>query len=228
MPINKALYHFVSWGFRNLIWRGDLTGAENLPEYGPAILVSNHLGALGPIAVGASVPREFYSWIHADVLDPRLAPDYLRRDFVEPQLHVPSPFSGWIAAGISHIHIPLLLAVGGIPVYHTPEGIQKTLYTTIDLLADGNIVLILPEDPSLPLDPRYDMRPFQKGFTRCGELLFESTGQLLPFYPLAVRPKSRIVVVGKPVWYDPKDSPGHERLRIRSGLEHAIRAMLTD
>jgi len=228
MPINKALYHFVSWGFQNWIWRGDLTSAQNLPEHGPAILVSNHLGALGPIAVGGSFPREFYSWIHADILDPRLAPDYLRRDFVEPELHVPPPASRWIAGAITHIHIPLLRAVGGVSVYHSPDGIQATFRDTIDLLAEGNIILIFPEDPSLPLDPRYNMRPFQKGFTRCGELFFERTRQSLPFYPLAVHAQSRTVRVGKPIWYDPNNGPGHERQRIKSTLEQSIHAMLTD
>ena len=224
--MNKPLYHVVRWGFQNLLWRGKVAGADRLPARGPAVLVSNHLGSMGPIAVGASVPGEFYSWIHSDVLDPALAPDYLRRDFVEPELHLRPPLSGWLAALITRIHVPLLRAVGGIPVYHTPEGLQQTLRATVDLLAEGNLVLILPEDPRLPLDPRYAMRPFQKGFTRCGELFFERTGQRLAFYPLAARRPSRTLQVGEPVRYDPNNGPGAERLRLRSALEHRIRAML--
>jgi len=224
--MNRPLYHLVRWGFQNVLWRGKVAGLDRLPARGPAVLVANHLGSMGPIAVGASVPGEFYSWIHSDVLDPALAPDYLRCDFVEPELHLRPPPSGWLASLITRIHVPLLRAVGGIPVYHTPEGLQQTLHITVDLLAEGNLVLILPEDPRLPLDPRYAMRPFQKGFTRCGELFFERTGGCLAFYPLAVRRTSRTLQVGEPVRYNPNIGPGAERLRLRSALENSIHAML--
>jgi len=47
--MNKTLYSLVAWGLQELIWGGELIG-ESLPEQGPAVLVSNHLGALGPSA----------------------------------------------------------------------------------------------------------------------------------------------------------------------------------
>lgn len=224
--MNKTLYHLISWAFQDWIWGGDLLGAENLPEAGPAVLVSNHLGALGPIAVGASLPLEMYFWIHADMLDPRLAPDYLRRDFVEPQLHIPPPFSHWLAGAISKIHVPLLRAVGGIPVYHTTDGFHETSRLSVDLLAQGNYILIFPEDPDLPPDPRYNMTPFRKGFARLGELYFERTRKILPFFPLAVHAESRTVRVGKPIRYNPFNRPAVERQRIRAVLEQNIHAML--
>jgi 1-acyl-sn-glycerol-3-phosphate acyltransferase len=224
--MNKILYHLVARAFQDLFWGGDLLGAENLPEAGPAVLVSNHLGALGPIAVGASLPLEMYFWIHADLLDPLLAPDYLLRDFVEPQLHVGPPLSHWLANGISKIHVPLLRAVGGIPVYHTAEGFGQTFRLTVDLLAQGKYILIFPEDPDLPLDPCYNMTPFQKGFTRLGELYFERTRKILPFFPLAVHAATLTVRVGKPIRYNPFTNPATERQRIQAVLEQSIHTML--
>ncbi len=224
--MNEALYHLVSWAFQDFIWGGDLVGVENLPEEGPAIFVSNHLGALGPIAVGAAIPLELHFWIHADMLDPVLAPDYLRQDFVEPQLHVPPPFSRWLAHGISQIHIPLLRSVGGIPVYHSPEGYQETFRLTVDLLAQEKFVLIFPEDPALPFDSRYNMRPFQKGFTRCGELYYERSHKVLSFFPLAVHAETRTVRVGKPIRYNPFVHPASERQRLKNVLEQSIHQML--
>lgn len=224
--MNRTLYHLISYAFQDWIWGGDLLDAENLPEAGPAILVSNHLGALGPIAVGASLPLEMHFWIHADMLDPRLAPDYLCRDFVEPQLHIPPPVSHWLADTISKIHIPLLRALGGIPVYHTTEGFQETFRLSVDLLAQGKYILIFPEDPGLPLDPYTNMRTFQKGFTRLGELYFERTRKILPFFPLAVYAESRTVRVGKPIRYNPFNHPAVERQRIKAVLEQSIHAML--
>jgi 1-acyl-sn-glycerol-3-phosphate acyltransferase len=220
--VNETLYRFVAWGLNELVWGGDLLGAENLPEHGPAVFISNHLGAIGPIAVGASVPVQLHFWIHADMLDPQLAPDYLRRDFVEGQLHLPQPFSGWLATVISRINVPLLSAVGGIPVYHTPDGRLKTFQLSLDLLEQGKYILIFPEDPELPLDARYHMAPFQKGFARLGELFYGRTKQILPFYPLAVHGESMTVRVGKPGRYNPISNPASERTRIKSLLEQAI------
>ncbi len=223
--MNETLYRFVSWGFQELIWGGDLLGEENLPETGPGVFVSNHLGAVGPIAVGASLPLNLHAWIHADMLDPRLAPDYLRRDFVEPQLRVPPPISHWLAKGISKIHVPLLRAAGCIPVYHTTEGLHETYCLSVDVLAEGKFLLIFPEDSELPLDPRYKMAPFKKGFTRLGELYYERTRKALPFYPLAVHAETRSVRVGKPIRYNYLNNPASERQRIKSVLEQNIQAM---
>lgn len=223
--MNETLYRFVSWGFQELIWGGDLLGADELPERGPAVFVSNHLGAVGPIAVGASIPLKLHSWIHADMLDPRLAPDYLRRDFVEPQLHVPPPISHWLARGISKLHVPLLNAVGGIPVYHNTEGLLETYRLSVDVLAGGNFLLVFPEDPDQPLDPRYKMSPFKKGFSRLGEFYYEQTRKVLPFYPLAVHAETRTVRVGKPIRYNYLNNPASERQRIKNVLEQNIHAM---
>ena len=223
--MNEKLYRLVSWGFDELIWGGDLVGIENLPEHGPAAFVSNHLGALGPIAVGASLPIQLHFWIHADMLDQHLAPDYLRRDFLEGQLHLRLPISGWLAAVISRIHVPLLRTLGGIPVYHTPDGHLTTFQLSVDLLAQGKYILIFPEDPELPPDGRYQMAPFKKGFTRLGEMYFEQTKQTLFFYPLAVHAESLTVRVGKPVRYNPISNPASERTRIKSLLEQTIQDM---
>jgi hypothetical protein len=223
--MNETLYRIVSWGFQELIWGGDLLDADKLPEAGPAVLVSNHLGALGPIAVGGSVPLPLHSWIHADMLDPRLAVDYLRRDFIEPQLHIPSPISQWVAKAISKIHVPLLRAVGGIPVYNSPDGFLETFRLSVDLLARGEIILVFPEDPELPMDERYQMTSFKKGFTRLGELYYERTKQILPFYPLAVHARSLTVRIGNPIRYNPLSNPANERVRLKNLLERTIHEM---
>jgi hypothetical protein len=192
------------------------------------VFVCNHLGALGPIAAGASLPIFVHPWIHADLLDPVRAADYLRRDFVEPQLRVPPPLSGWVSRRIAKVHVPLLRAVGGVPVHHTPEGLRETLSLSLDLLADGESILIFPEEPGLPLDARYNMRPFQKGFTRLGELYYERCGRALAFIPLAVHPLTRTLRVGEPIRYNRLHHPATERQRIKSMLERSIQRMLLE
>ncbi|MBV6396576.1 MAG: hypothetical protein HFACDABA_02175 [Anaerolineales bacterium] len=224
--MNKTLYRFVSWGFQELFRGGDVIGQENLPATGPAVFVANHLGALGPIAVGGSLHYFLHPWIHADILDPRRAADYLRRDFIAPQLRVPPPFDRWLARGISKLHVPLLRAIGGIPVYHTRDGLQDTLSQTLELLKLNRFILIFPEDPASSPDPQTAMRPFQKGFTRLGELYYEQTRRPLSFHPLAVHAATRSIRAGKPIRYNCLNHPASERQRIKDMLEKNIRAMI--
>lgn len=223
--MNKGLSRLAAWCAQELIWGGELLGAENLPCSGPAVFVCNHLGALGPIAAFASIPFRLHFWIHADMLDPVLAPDYLRRDFVERQLHLSPPFSRWLAQCIAKIHVPLLRAIGGIPVYHTSEGLLQTFDQSLNLLEKGACLLIFPEDADRPVDEQYQMQPFKKGFARLGELYYARTGECLAFYPVAVHARSLTVRVGKPVRYIPWNDPTKERARIKSNLEYFIRQM---
>jgi 1-acyl-sn-glycerol-3-phosphate acyltransferase len=220
--MNKTLSHLAAWCAQELIWGGELLGSENLPARGPAVFVCNHLGALGPIAAYASIPFELHFWIHADMLDPLRAPDYLRLDFVEPQLHIPPPFSRWLAAAISKVHVPLLHAIGGIPVYQSVEQISQTFALSLEVLEGGGFLLIFPEDATRPADERSQMSPFKKGFARLGELYYERTRQRLPFYPLAVHPASLSVRLGPPIYFNPLNPPATERQRIKSALEHFI------
>lgn len=226
--MNQTLYRLVARGLDVMVWGGELTGEEFLPERGPAVFVSNHLGALGPIAVGASVPFYLYAWVIADMLDEALAPDYLNKDFVEPQLHVPPPFSRPLAKVITKLSIPLLRSIGCIPVHHTTEGLLETYRLTVEVLEAGNFVLIFPEDPAQPPDPLTKMTPFKKGFTRLGELYFERTRRVLDFYPLAVHARSRTVRVGQPTRFNPYTNPVGERVRIKRVLENSIRNMVLE
>lgn len=220
--MQDLLYRFMSAGLQAFIWGGDIIDEENLPEYGPAILVSNHLDALGPIAVVAGIPRRLYPWIAAEMLDPRRAAEYLRLDFVEKEFGLGMPTSLWLAKALSKITVPLLRSAGCVPVYSEADELHFTFEHSLDLLLQDRLLLIFPEDPARPLDPCFNMRPFKKGFIRLAELYFQRTSQAIRFYPIAVYAQRNLIQVGKPVRYNPYASPAGERLRIKSVLETMI------
>jgi hypothetical protein len=120
-----ALYWFVSHMLDAFIRGGELTGAENLPKEGPVIYVSNHALSLGPIAVAASLPVRIFPWVIGDMLDREKAAAYLNKDFVEPQLHIPPPFSMPLTRLISKASVRLLCGVGSIPVWHGGEALNR-------------------------------------------------------------------------------------------------------
>ncbi|MGB7872984.1 MAG: hypothetical protein WBL25_01275 [Anaerolineales bacterium] len=52
--MKDTTYRLIVWLFGAFLWGGEIAGEENLAE-GPAVFVSNQLGATGPIAVVASL-----------------------------------------------------------------------------------------------------------------------------------------------------------------------------
>ncbi len=222
-----ALYWFVSHMLDAFIWSGELTGHGNLPAADPAVHVSNHALALGPVAVTASLPVRLYPWIISDMLDWEKAAAYLVKDFVEPQLHIPSPFSMLLARLITQVSARLLRSVGNIPVWRGEE-VRETYRISLHHLTEGQSLLIFPEDPTQALDEQCKMSPFLKGFARLGELYFEKTREDLRFYPLAVLPSRRKVKLGKPISFNPNNNPANECARIKSVIELIIRGMLIE
>ena len=221
--MNDTTYKLIAWLFDAFLWGGELVGDENLSE-GPSVFVSNHLGAVGPIAVIASLPMRVYPWVISEMIDRDQAAAYLNQDFVEPQLHLKPPFSVWMAKWISKISLRLLSSAGCVPVWQGAR-LYETYEQSVDLLVAGKSLLIFPEDPSKDADPQYRMTPFKKGFARLGEMYYECTRQTLRFYPLAVNLDSYRVKVGQPIAYNSKNPAANERLRIKNVLEASIREM---
>lgn len=223
--MNDLTYRLLAFALESFLWGGEMTG-DDLPERGPAVLVANHADAWGPVGIVSSVPHRLHPWVIADMMDAKLAAEYLRKDFIERQLHLDKPFSKWAAWMLSKLTVPLLNDAGCIPSYSNFEDLRVPFDLSVRILADGGFILIFPEDPTQPVDPYYKMSPFKKGFVRLGEFYFQHTGRALPFYPLAVHVKRREVQVGKPIMHNPYAQPASERLRIKHVLERMIREML--
>lgn len=220
------------WFYRGLagaldatIWGGELVGRENLPSGGPAVFVSNHAGALGPIAVCASVPLRLWPWAHADMVDWETAPAYLCQDFVKPVLHAPDGLAMPLSRLIAQASVRLLHRIEAIPAWRDKR-VVDTLNLSEDCLIAGHRLLIFAEDPALPMDPQSGMRPFMTGFARLGRIHYDRTGKLLQFYPVAVLMSERVVEVAPPISFNPLNAASYERLRIAHLLEAIIRRMV--
>jgi 1-acyl-sn-glycerol-3-phosphate acyltransferase len=181
----------------------DVVGFENISTPGPAIFISNHLGALGPIETILSVPVRFYPWIIAEMTDFKRAPEYLFNDFVHPVLHLNGRFGLLFSTILTKISVRLLRVIGSISIDRfggiTPDGFRQSLR----LLREGKNLLIFPEDPLLPLEPDTLMRNFMPGFASLCSLYQVNEGFSLPVYPMAVHAAGEIVAIGKPEFYHP-------------------------
>jgi hypothetical protein len=60
-------------------------------------------------------------------------------DFIEEELHLPMPFSLWLSKVFTKIAIPLLNAIGVIPVPLDYQDQCRTLETSSQLLLEDNL-----------------------------------------------------------------------------------------
>jgi hypothetical protein len=223
--MKDEMYHFIVGVLDLFLWGGELIGEENLPRRGPAVFISNHLDATGPIADACSIPLRVHPWVIADMMDKDLAPVWLQADFVERQLHFKPPVSPWLARAICRISVPLFYSLGCIPVYISDyERMRETLEISMDILREDKFILVFPEDYRLPKDPVTKMQPFQHSFVRLGERYYSETGECLEFYPVTVHAIGKIVI-GKPVVFNPLNPVGQERRRLKKLMEDTIKAI---
>jgi 1-acyl-sn-glycerol-3-phosphate acyltransferase len=221
--LNDTAYFLIARILESFMWDGELVGEENLRE-GPGVIVANHLGAIGPVGLCCSMPMRLYPWAKGATVDKVEGPETVRKEFVEPVMHLKPPLSGAIAKGLCKISIPLLLSIGCIPVPASHVAQETTFRQSINLLKQGKFLLIVPEDSESVPDPKTGIGSFKRGFLHVGELFAQETGQRLPFYPVAVH-QSGLVIIGKPIEYNILNNARAERFRMVYLLEEAIKTM---
>ena len=109
-----------------LVTRRDWQGAENIPQTGPAIVLSNHISYMDPLV-----------FTHF-VFDNGRAPRYLGKESL-----FRIPFIGRVLRG-----------AGQIPVYRETASAKEALLAAVDALKNGEVIGIYPEatitrDPNL-------------------------------------------------------------------------------
>ena len=233
--MNDRTYHLIAGLIRLSIWQGwqrraHLENAGDLPASEPAIFISNHANALGPIGCVSEIPLRLYPWTRPEMLDLRTNPDYMRGDFVEKDMRLRPPLSAWVAVGLSRLVVPLLNGVGCIPAFQAEQILEKrtTVKQSLARLREGRCLLVFPEMPDWPLDPRSGMRRFSRSVLWLAVLFHRETGERLPIYPVCVHPSHRIRLgkamrLGK----DELGSPAQRQAWIET-LEDTIRGMYLD
>lgn len=221
--MKDSSYHLIARILDSMVWGGELIGEENLPEEGPAVFIANHLGPLGPIGAICSIPFRLYPWVVGEMVDPSLAPDYIRIDFVEPRLKLKPPISRFVSKALTKLTVPLIRSIDGIPTYYL--GNQELLYSTLEksleVMIEGKFLLVFPEYAILGSDSMKKIYPFQKTVFRLGEMYYAATRNKLGFYPVTIH-ESRKVFIGSPYHFSPISNLVKERLRLKRLLESAI------
>ncbi|NJD58439.1 MAG: hypothetical protein C3F13_14625 [Anaerolineales bacterium] len=221
--LSDTAYHLILSILQAFMWDGVLIGEENLKD-GAGVIVSNHMGAIGPVGLCIALPMRLYPWVDGATVDKVKGPENVRQDFVEKVLHIGPPLSETISQTICMLSTPLLLSVGCIPVPEDRSEQEAMFQTSISLLKQGKYLLVAPENPKAEPNPLTGITRFKRGFLRLGELYYQQTGDCLPFYPVMIQ-ESGVVRVSRAVFYNTHNDAHQERLRMATLLEETIKRM---
>jgi 1-acyl-sn-glycerol-3-phosphate acyltransferase len=218
-----GLYAVGSRVVRAFLLRTRIYGLRNVPERGPAILVGNHEGAYGPVALLTGIAPPLRPWVVRHITERSSAAEYIRADFVEKELRLKGPVAAALSAAIGRICVALMKGIGAIPVYRNSRFLGRTIGLSLEALERGEVVAIFPE-----IQGSEEGRPFGRfdtGFARLAKLFFERTGRSVDIIPVAVNKARRSIGVGPPLRLNPEAPYLEERERLRIRVEDRILAL---
>jgi len=188
-----------------------------------AVVVANHLGSFGPLAMMSPLTDKLYPWVVHEVTDLKTCAAYIRRDFVERELKLRSFVSRELSLIIGRICVRLMNDLKAIPVYRRSRDVLKTFEISLGYLKSKKALLVFPENNESKRSDELCL--LNTGFIRLARWLYDTTHRVLTFYPVAINKKVRRIRVGQPIRFDPSNSYGEERIRIKEHLERSISGM---
>lgn len=209
-----------------------VSGKENMDfENFPSIFVCNHGLFYGPIAAVIYLPTYFRPWVDKKmvVLDLCAQEIYDRELYKWPVLSKKAKMaiSRFVAKPVSWA----LNSFNPIPVEKTSlRGVVETFDDTVQVLIEGDNVLIFPEKPKrvkkknkmTVAHERQTVGRLYTGFAGIGTLYYEKTGKQLKFYPIYANKKGHTFKIGEPVLFDPDNDPKEEKQRIAEELHYKM------
>jgi hypothetical protein len=221
--MSRAVYTLLAKIIKVFYVKAHIRGIQQALENANAVVVANHLGSFGPLALMSSLTHKLYPWVVHEVTNLKDCAAYIRRDFVEKELKLRSFVGRELSRLIGRICVNLMSYLEAVPVYRKSRGLVKTFKISLSYLNSGKTLLVFPEnDESKKQD---DICMLDTGFIRLARWLYETTHKILTFYPVADNKNVRGIRVGEGVRFNPDAPYGEERLRIKEQLERSISSM---
>ncbi len=218
--MKKAPHPLATLPLKAVMKKPEILGLENIEAGVPAIFVSNHLGYYAPLKIFVFADVNLLPWVRYEIADKALCKDYLKADFVEPQLRLKGRFGDAVAGAISPICTGIMKRLGAIPVYAGSRKIIDTVEQSAIRLEMGYNLLIFPEAPAQPLNDF--LCKFNAGFVNVAKVYYERFDKIVPFYPVCVNKKKNTIRFSKKITFDPRADFGAEKRRIVNALIVAI------
>lgn len=198
---------------------------DRVPVNEPVVFVANHEKNYGPSVLQLHFPLKYRPWIIYHMLEAGECRQYIQETFFEERLGWPVWFSSLAAKVLEPLLIRLMHTTHPVPVYREhPQRIVETFRASLYALAQGDNLLIFPENPHEPLFSQ-EVRGFFEGFLYLAKLYARNTGKGLLFCPLSINPAKQTVTVGKLVRFNPTAEYKSEAERVRQHLMRQVAAL---
>jgi 1-acyl-sn-glycerol-3-phosphate acyltransferase len=213
-----ARYFFKA--IRHLFFKSHLSGARNLDQGEPVILVANHAGSFGPVSVITSLPMRLYPWVAHEVTDRASVAKRIQAEFLEQELHLRPPLSAYLGRVIGRVCVALMRDIEAVPVYAKSRRILGTVQSSLALLEQGKNILVFAEDSTRRINSV--LGEFRTGFAHVARLYYEKTMKAVQFLPVAVNRKVGGIRIGAPIRFDASNSFSEEKKRLKKELQERI------
>lgn len=179
---------------------------------GPAIFVSNHSGAAGPMDLSMFFPYHFVPWgAHEMRGNYKSRWNYLYYIFYQQKLHYGKVRSFILATVLAVINPFLYSNMRLIPTYQDIR-FTKSLRESLSYLDDGIPILVFPEDSS---EGYFDtILKFNEGVVMLADYVHRSRDVNIPIFPVYYSKKDRAIEIGKPTFFRELKEKGHSRSEI--------------
>lgn len=214
---SRGVFKFVRFWVRLIYGKAEIEGIENIPQKN-AIIVANHTQMNGPISAELFMPDNCYIWCAGQMMATKEVPQYAFTDFWSQKPKWTHPFYRLLSYIIAPLASCLFNNARTIAVYRDKR-IISTFRQTVNMLKDGNNVLIFPEKDEKHNNILYK---FQENFIDIAKMYYKKTGTELEFVPMYIAPELKKMYVGKPIKYNSDNNIAYERSRIAESLSEAI------
>lgn len=217
------------------LWHYRVTGAENIDAASfPAVFVCNHDGPFGPIAAVMYLPTHYRPWVYAPNLDrSRITGELYSKTFSQKS-RLPDGTARLLSRVLAGPVHWALTAFDPIPVWRdTGKGILRTLTETASAMAQGENILLFPENRRLTENGRFPAQGvggFYNGFPVIAQRYTAMTGKPCTFYPCYADRVGRAFRIGTPLSFcsDGTANRKTEREEIAHQLHDAMAALCSD
>ena len=180
----------------------EVLGEENIDRASsPGVFVCNHGVAIGPVAALIYLPVHFRPWIHDKMLVPEDAEAAMTSTFENRYNYLGQGTKRQIIHKASGYMAEAMASLDPIPVSRTnPMGMLDTVQSSLQVLEEGDNLLIFPENPAEHYDDE-SFRDLHPAFGILGYQYYQKTGKNLLFYPCFADKERKRFTIGKPVVY---------------------------
>ena len=201
-------------------------GKENVTghEEGTMILVCNHGELYGPVVANLYVPISFRPWTLSSMMDRETIVEHMYIGTMMRQKWIPER----LKKPLIRLFCPLLLwifkSIQSIPVHrNAPEKLIQTFRITVEAMQAGDNILLFPEiaESAALGEKGYAAEGVGKlytGFAMLGRAYYAKTRKQAIFIPIYASKRTRTLLIGRGIVYDPDRPVNEEKHRIVDGL----------